>query len=109
MLEKKQVGNYIVSQAGMFHAIRRMRMLQAVMDAQEKKLYDDDTLEGLKVYPNIAAAIDNINMTIEDYRQTPEIVLDELTTASMELNPHWYGIVNNEKKTNTLQPESTNA
>jgi len=106
MLETKKVGDYTVSQAGMRQAIRRMRLLQIVMDAKERKLYDDDTISGLMLYPNIAGALHE-DMTIEEYLNIPETVLDELTNASMELNPHWYGNPQQEKKTEPPQTEST--
>jgi hypothetical protein len=104
MLETKQVGEYVVSQAGMREAVRRVSMLNKLQETAEN--YDDETLTALAIYPHIAGCVTPI-ISIDEFIQIPEQVLDELSTAAMELNPHWFIVPEQEKKTKRPRKTST--
>lgn len=106
MLQTKQVGDYVVSQAGMIHAVRRVNMVKKLQEAASQ--YDEETLTALAVYPHIAGCVSPI-ISIEQFMEMPETQLDALTVAAMELNPHWFSVPeeDQEKKTETPPSEST--
>ena len=104
MLHTKTVGIYTVSQAGMREAVRRVGMMQELQNSQE--MYDLETLTALSIYPNIAGCIQPL-ISIEDFMQMPEQELDSLSAAVMELNPHWFAVPDQEKKTKKARKRPT--
>lgn len=103
MLQTKQVGKYTVSQAGMIHAVRRTNLYKEF--AQNAEKYDPETLAAMAVYPLIAGCVSPL-ITVDEFMEMPEQELDALTVVVMELNPHWFEIPDQEKKTETPPIES---
>ena len=68
--------------------------------------YDNETMTALAVYPHIAGCVEP-RISIDEFMQMPETELDKLTAAAMELNPHWFELPDEEKKTETPPTEST--
>lgn len=106
MLQTKQVGNYTVSQAGMREAVRRMTMIKKIQEMVQGGELDDDTVTALSIYPHIAGCVTPI-ISVNAFLEIPEQELDELSKVAMELNPHWYEIPDQEKKTDAILIEST--
>lgn len=109
MLETKQVGRWTVSQAGMREAVRRMTLLKRVQERHERGELDDEELTALAIYPNIAGCV-SPQLTEAEFFETPEQDLDALTSAAMELNPHWFAVpesVEEEKKSDAKPPASS--
>jgi hypothetical protein len=104
MLQTKQVGKYTVSQAGMRESVRRVNMVKRLQEQLDK--YDDETFQALSLYPHLAGCITPV-ISIDEFMEMPEQELDALTIAVMELNPHWFALPDQEKKTETPPPPST--
>jgi hypothetical protein len=106
MLKTKKIGKWTVSEAGMREAVRKMNMIQQVREQAEKGKADDELITALSVFPVIAGCVTPL-LTIEKFLQIPEQELDELSKAAMELNPHWFVMPDQEKKTDETQSEPT--
>ncbi len=99
------VGSYVVKEAAMREAIRRTNMAQSVQ-RRLKEIDDEELMQALVVYPHIAGCVWPI-ISIEQWLEIPEVVLDELSKAAQELNPHWFVFPDQEKKTDEQQATYT--
>jgi len=105
MLKTKKIGKYTVSQAGLIHSVRRMNMMKEIQAKIEGGGLPDEVTAAIAVYPHIAGCIEP-RFTIEQMLQMPEQEIDKLTQAVMDLNPHWFELPPEEKKSD---PELTNS
>lgn len=109
MLQTKTVEHdgkkYVISQAGMIHALRRVTLFKKVGELTEKE-QDDDIKTALLMYPNLAACCDP-QFGMDTYMQMPEVLLDKLTGVVMELNPHWFTLPGDEEKKSEQPTAST--
>jgi hypothetical protein len=102
-LKTEQVGEYTVSEAGMREAVRRVLMvkrIQVMFDAGEM---DEEEKTALSIYPHIAGCI-TPQITVNQFMQLKETEIDKLSEAAMRLNPHWFAVPDEEKKTSELLP-----
>ena len=106
MLQTKQIGDNVVSEAGMREAVRRVSMIRKVQDLAEKEDRDEELIQALGIYPHIAGCITPV-LSMTEFMQIPETVLDELSQAAMELNPHWFVTPEQEKKTKKKREKSS--
>jgi len=95
----KKIEGYTVIEAAMREAVRKINMARSV-EAYVKARPDDIELsQVLALYPLIFGCTSPL-LTIEQYLEVPEKVLNDLVNAAMELNPHWFEFPDQEKKTN---------
>lgn len=107
-LKTEQVGEFIVSQAGMVEACRRVLMIKRVQVEIEKGGLDEETTTALSIYPHVAGCV-TPQISINKWMQMAEIEINDLSEASMRLNPHWFAApgVDEEKKMSEPLPVST--
>lgn len=107
-LQTEQVGQYTVSQAGMVEASRRVLMMKRVQLKIEEGGLDEETTTALSVYPHIAGCV-TPKISIEKWMEMSEVEINDLSEASMRLNPHWFATpgVDEEKKMSEPLPTST--
>jgi hypothetical protein len=106
MLKTEQVGEFTVSEAGMREAVRRVLMVKRVRVEIDKGEMDEETTTAITIYPHIAGCI-TPQITINQFMQLPELLIDQLSEAAMRLNPHWFAVPDEEKKTSELPPTPT--
>lgn len=106
VLKTKQVQSFTVSEASMRHAFRRVEMIKHVQGLVERNEIDPEVAPALAIYPHLAGCVTPI-ISVEQFLEMPEVILDELMQAVMELNPHWFPKPDQEKKTGETQTEST--
>ncbi len=92
------VGNFIVKEASMRESIRRANMLESVKKFISDHPADTELDSFLYVYPFIFGCTTPA-VTIEQFMEMPEMLVDELSKSAMELNPHWFVVPDQEKKT----------
>ncbi len=91
------VGAWTFKEAAIREAIRKSNMAKSVIvylgdDA------DEELANALSLYPFIAGCCLPI-ITIDEFLEIPETVVDEMSKAVIELNPHWIVMPDQEKKT----------
>jgi hypothetical protein len=100
MLQKIQVGEFVVSEAGPLEAARLLRLSEKytamLTQATEKgeAATDDDVerLQALEIWPQVAACVTPL-LEMDAWLQTPLATIGELREAAEMLNPDWF-IVN---------------
>ncbi len=92
------VGSYIVKEASMRESIRRSNMLESVKKFIADHPADTELDSFLYVYPFIFGCT-TPTVSIEQFMELPEMLVEELSKAAMELNPHWFVVPDQEKKT----------
>ena len=100
------VGNYTVKEAAMREAIRRTNMIKSVELYIADHPADTELKEFLFVYPFVAGCTTPL-ITIEQFMEIPESIVEELSKAAMDVNPHWFTLPDQEKKTDEPPPTST--
>lgn len=90
----------------MREAVRRVSMMRKVQELAEKEDRDEELIQALGIFPHIAGCITPV-ISMTEFLQIPETVLDELSQAAMELNPHWFVTPDQEKKTKKKPPKSS--
>lgn len=92
----------------MREAVRRMNIVKEITAMIERGECDSETITALTIYPSIAACVSPV-LTVDEYLNTPESELDEISKACMELNPHWFKVPDDpdeEKKSEIEQQPS---
>lgn len=101
-----RIAPYTVVEAAVYEAIRRVSLADKIKMWIEENTTDPDMITAVGIYPHIAACTQPL-MSIEEYFEIPETMLDQLTRAAMELNPHWFEVPDQEKKTDEPLSKST--
>jgi hypothetical protein len=102
---QKSVGIWVLKEAAGREAIRRVNMAESAKAWIVQHPEDAEAEQILGLYPHIAGCAWPI-ISIEQFLELPETLLDELSNAAMSLNPHWFVAPDQEKKTNE-QPETS--
>ena len=92
------VGAWTFKEAAIREAIRKSNMAKSVI-AYLGDDADEELANALSLYPFIAGCCLPI-ITIDEFLEIPETVVDEMSKAAMELNAHWFVAPDQEKKTN---------
>lgn len=100
------VGKFVVREASMREAVRRINMVTQMQDYLKQYPDDLELAQALSPYPFVAGCTQPI-ISIDQFLEMPEVVLDELSQAAMELNPHWFVMPDQEKKINEPPATST--
>jgi hypothetical protein len=101
------VGSYVVKEAAMRESIRRTNMIQSAQRYIDAHPEDTELKDFLFVWPFVAGCTTPL-ISIEQFLEIPEAIVEELSKAAMEVNPHWFEVPDQEKKTEEPQTESTN-
>ena len=102
---EKMVGGYLFKEAAGREAIRRVNMGNSVTKYAEEHPEDLEGIQILALYPHLAGCAWPV-MTIDQFLEIPEKLLDEMSHAAMELNPHWFPSLESEKKTEETREKS---
>lgn len=116
MLQKRQVDEFVVSEAGPLEAARLLRLsekynaLIAQAQAKGEAATDEDVerLQALAIWPQVAACTTPL-LEIDAWMQTPLATIGELREAAEILNPSWF-VLNDadvEKKSARKRHKST--
>lgn len=92
------VGGYTAKEATMRESIRRSNMLESVKRFIADHPADNELENFLYVFPFVFGCVTPI-ITIEQFLELPDSLVDELAEAAKELNPHWFVVPDQEKKT----------
>ena len=105
---QKSVGNWVLKEAAGREAIRRVNMAESAKTWIAANPEDAEAAQILLLYPHIAGCAWPI-ISIEQFLELPELMLDELSNTAMQLNAHWFIDPNAEKKTDEpLETSSEN-
>lgn len=94
---QKSVGIWVLKEAAGREAIRRVNMAESAKAWIVQHPEDAEAEQILGLYPHIAGCAWPI-ISIEQFLELPETLLDELSNAAMSLNPHWFVAPDDEKK-----------
>ena len=100
------VGIWTLKEAAGREAIRRVNMAESAKAWIANHPEDTEAEQILGLYPHIAGCAWPI-ISIEQFLELPETMLDELSNAAMEINPHWFVSPDQEKKTDEPQTVSS--
>lgn len=105
-LRTEQVGEYVVSEAGMREAVRRVAMQKKVKELIDKGGLDEDTVTALSIYPHIAGCVTPL-ISVDQFMEMKETEIDALSETAMKFNPHWFALPKDaeEKKTDAQPPK----
>jgi hypothetical protein len=92
------VGIWVLKEAAGREAIRRVNMAESVKAWIEAHPEDTEAEQILGLYPHIAGCAWPI-ISIDQFLELPETMLDQLSKTAMELNAHWFVAPDAEKKT----------
>ena len=92
------VGIWTLKEAAGREAIRRVNMAESAKAWISNHPEDTEAEQILGLYPHIAGCAWPI-ISIDQFLELPETVLDELSNAAMKINPHWFVAPDQEKKT----------
>ena len=95
---QKSVGIWVLKEAAGREAIRRVNMAESAKAWCANHPEDTEAEQILGLYPHIAGCAWPI-ISIEQFLELPETLLDELSNAAMKINPHWFVAPDQEKKT----------
>jgi len=104
MLVEKKIGKYTVREAGMREAVRKIRMME---QAAEYAGDDAELKTTLAIYPHVFGCVIP-HVSVDEFLELKETEIDTLYLAALELNPHWFALPDQEKKTDQQLSESTN-
>ena len=100
------VGIWTLKEAAGREAIRRVNMAESAKAWIANHPEDTEAEQILGLYPHIAGCAWPI-ISIEQFLELPETLLDELSNAAMSLNAHWFVDPDKEKKTDEPQTVSS--
>lgn len=100
------VGQFVVREASMREAVRRINMMTQVEQYLKQYPEDAELAQAISPYPFVAGCTQPI-ISIDQFLDMPETVLDELSKAAMDLNPHWFAMPDQEKKIDEPPATST--
>jgi hypothetical protein len=94
---QKLVGIWVLKEAAGREAIRRVNMAESAKAWIADHPEDSEAEQILGLYPHIAGCAWPI-ISIEQFLELPETMLDALSKAALELNAHWFASPDDEKK-----------
>lgn len=103
---QQSVGIWVLKEAAGREAIRRVNMAESAKAWIANHPEDTEAEQILGLYPHIAGCAWPI-ISIEQFLELPETMLDELSNAAMSLNAHWFVAPDQEKKTDEPQTASS--
>ena len=95
---QQSVGIWVLKEAAGREAIRRVNMAESARAWMGAHPEDAEAGQILGLYPHIAGCAWPI-ISIDQFLELPETMLDQLSKAAMELNAHWFVDPSQEKKT----------